>query len=204
MELDDDKRRMFLLEAELKMVKGTETFIPGRCLLIMYSHLQPELQLKMLLSSRPSWTSKLTQRPPPHKRIPAPSRLPRVYDEIMRLHDIAQQDLTDPGSAASPASRAGAAGAPGGKVTKQVDPLIQVRQEQRKRMMAASKSLHYINERIEIYLVKREKPFDFISQPLPDLTPSVVNHWAKPGKAGQKAQSSSGTEEGRLMMHHSK
>ncbi|CCX29780.1 Protein of unknown function [Pyronema omphalodes CBS 100304] len=157
MELDDDKRRMFLLEAELKMVK--------------------ELQLKMLLSSRPSWTSKLTQRPPPHKRIPAPSRLPRVYDEIMRLHDIAQQDLTDPGSAASPASRAGAA--------EQVDPLIQVRQEQRKRMMAASKSLHYINERIEIYLVKREKPFDFISQPLPDLTPSVVNHWAKPGKAGQ-------------------
>jgi hypothetical protein len=61
--LDDDKPRMALLEAELKMVKRTETFIPGRRLLIMYSHLQPELQPKMFLSSRPSRTSKLTTPP---------------------------------------------------------------------------------------------------------------------------------------------
>lgn len=41
--------------------------------------------------------------------------------------------------------------------------------------MAAGKSLHYTNKRIEAYLVEREKPFDFMS----DLAPSAVNHWAK-------------------------
>jgi PAB1-binding protein PBP1 len=53
-----------------------------------------------------------------------------------------------------------------------------VREDQKRRIIAAGKSLHSVNKEIEFFLTERENPFDFISKSFGEHKPSVTNYWS--------------------------